>query len=452
MEDKYEWMLSSALGNSRPMEMLRNTTAKMWLEEGYDTATTTGPYYAWLLAGGEQNIPPQMQDDIYQQFREQSIKIPPLIFWQSKNLGDTFRDACITFAYTISKECWDTMAELAEISKEFGRIPWNKKKEWRAKFEPFWSDYGKRIVERMTGMRDPMLQLIIHDEDFFDGDLYASLSEGKKKQYERLKIPKHRDRIRLYYERLKETNSGATRAALKESEGVFYKWEHFRFRSSFETGWPMGWMDWNGYFDANGVTNYFSDQYKSDGIFKEVRAFIGELPRLAERMVDDMEIRWPNRQKMIDEICKRLYQKNAEKIKPEINKCIKTPDVGTAYACVPAMILGIADLKRFSPGNSADQDLIQKMKGYEDSMRDIIKTAERMEAAGNWAEAIRYRARMWEHVLEKIEQNKEPHELLSWEEENGVKRVTSETRGEVSGTIAPKVEDFITLVNKKKGS
>lgn len=52
----------------------------------------------------------------------------------------------------------------------------------------------------------------------------------------------------------------------------------------------MGWMDWNGYFDANGVTNYFSDQYKSDGIFKEVRAFIGELPRLAERMVDDMEI------------------------------------------------------------------------------------------------------------------------------------------------------------------
>ena len=80
MEDKYEWMLSSALGNSRPMEMLRNTTAKMWLEEGYDTATTTGPYYAWLLAGGEQNIPPQMQDDIYQQFREQSIKIPPLIF------------------------------------------------------------------------------------------------------------------------------------------------------------------------------------------------------------------------------------------------------------------------------------------------------------------------------------------------------------------------------------
>ena len=116
---------------------------------------------------------------------------------------------------------------------------------------------------------------------------------------------------------------------------------------------------------------------------------------------------------MIDEICKRLYQKNAEKIKPEINKCIKTPDVGTAYACVPAMILGIADLKRFSPGNSADQDLIQKMKGYEDSMRDIIKTAERMEAAGNWAEAIRYRARMCEHVLEKIEQNKEPHELLS---------------------------------------
>ena len=116
---------------------------------------------------------------------------------------------------------------------------------------------------------------------------------------------------------------------------------------------------------------------------------------------------------MIDEICKRLYTKNAAKIKPEINKCIKTPEVGAAYACVPAMILGIADLKRFSPGNSADQDLIKKMVGYENSMREVIQKAERMEAAGKWAEAIRYRARMWEQILEKIEQNKEPHELLS---------------------------------------
>lgn len=68
-----------------------------------------------------------------------------------------------------------------------------------------------------------MLQLIIHDEDFFDGDLYASLPEGKKKQYERLKNPKHRERITRYYERLRDTNHGATYAALKESEGVFYK-------------------------------------------------------------------------------------------------------------------------------------------------------------------------------------------------------------------------------------
>ena len=56
---------------------------------------------------------------------------------------------------------------------------------------------------------------------------------------------------------------------------------------------------------------------------------------------------------------------------------------GNGYACVPAMILGIADLKRFSPGNSADQDLIQKMKGYEDSARDIIKTAEKWKQQGN---------------------------------------------------------------------
>ena len=75
----------------------------------------------------------------------------------------------------------------------------------------------------MTGMRDPMLQIIINDPDFFDGDLYASLPDKKKEQYERLRDPEHRDRIRLYYERLKETNSGATYAALKESEGVFYK-------------------------------------------------------------------------------------------------------------------------------------------------------------------------------------------------------------------------------------
>lgn len=223
MEDKYDWMISAGLGNSRPMEMLGHTTAKMWLEEGYDTATTTGPYYAWILAGGEQNIPPQMQDDIYQQFREQSIKIPPLIFGQSKKLGDTFRDASITFAYTISKECGDTMKSLSEVSKKHGRIPGDQKNSWRKKFEPFWAEYGKRIVERMTGMRDPMLQIIINDPDFFDGELYKSLPEHKKSQYDRLRNSEHRDKVRLYYERLHETNSGATYAALKESDGVFYK-------------------------------------------------------------------------------------------------------------------------------------------------------------------------------------------------------------------------------------
>ena len=154
--------------------------------------------------------------------------------------------------------------------KEFGRIPWNKKKNGEQNSNHFGQTMGRELSSVWRACETRCYNLLYMTKISLM-EISTRVCLKAKKQYERLKIPKHRDRIRLYYERLKETNSsGATYAALKESE-VFYKWEHFRFRSSFETGWPMGWMDWNGYFDANGVTNYFSDQYKSDGIFKEVR-------------------------------------------------------------------------------------------------------------------------------------------------------------------------------------
>jgi hypothetical protein len=31
----------------------------------------------------------------------------------------------------------------------------------------------------------------------------------------------------------------------------FYSGDHFRFRPGFDAGYPMAWIDWDSYLDAN---------------------------------------------------------------------------------------------------------------------------------------------------------------------------------------------------------
>lgn len=59
---------------------------------------------------------PETQEHIKKQFQEEGVQIPMLVFMQNKNLGDTFRETSIAFAYTISKKCGDTLQALVDES------------------------------------------------------------------------------------------------------------------------------------------------------------------------------------------------------------------------------------------------------------------------------------------------------------------------------------------------
>jgi len=450
MEDKYDWMVANAVGDSRQTEAMAHPTSKIWYGEWFDIVTTSGPAMAFLLAHGEQSASPMLQSDMEDQFKNQSIKHPALLFAQSKKYGDIFRDVSISYAYTISKDCGDRMSELANAGEWHGRLFNDVRKAWTPKFKAFWAEYGEAMMGRLTGMKDPLLQIMMTDPKLFDNEIFPSLPDHKKARYERLMDSQHRRKITTYYERLKEFNSSASYAGLKWSDGAFYKWDHFRFRPWFISGFPMAWMDWNGYFDANGAPEYFKDPYKSDGVFKEMREFVGEIPRLAETMVDQMGITGSQRKVMIDKISESLYKKNVEKIGFEFERWgwTKWQPLEKAYYCVPSWILWLDTLDRFSPGPSASPERMKMVEWYEHALRTIIDTAKKKESTEGFAAAIRYRHLMWPKCVELINKTAKPEELLAWDS-TGTNLLQKKFGSKTSKTLIPSSDDFLKQATNK---
>jgi hypothetical protein len=52
--------------------------------------------------------------------------------------------------------------------------------KWGDKFQKFWKTHGKILMHKMTGMRDPMLNLLCTDSGTFD-ELVETASPEKKK-------------------------------------------------------------------------------------------------------------------------------------------------------------------------------------------------------------------------------------------------------------------------------
>ncbi len=101
-------------------------------------------------------------------------------------------------------------------------------------------------MDKMTGMRDPMLNLMINDPVLF-GEMMKDLPAEKRAHYEQLQ--KKSPAIKSYYDRLYKMQSSAAHSNIRG--GAFYEGDHFRFRDSFDNGYPMFWIDWDGYIDAN---------------------------------------------------------------------------------------------------------------------------------------------------------------------------------------------------------
>jgi hypothetical protein len=58
--------------------------------------------------------------------------------------------------------------------------------KWKNDFTKFWNIHGKELMHKLTGMRDPMLNLMINDPVLFD-TLLEKQPEEKKRQYKALR-------------------------------------------------------------------------------------------------------------------------------------------------------------------------------------------------------------------------------------------------------------------------
>lgn len=172
MNDRLDWMMTSIISN-KPTEIFGEAT-NIWLNEGYPTEISTMPYAAMMFGQREQQLLPMTQTHAKELFQSGN-HVPMFVFCQNKALGDTFRETSIAFAYTISDAAGKELESLIELSshrltggKDGGTI-----KKFRSRFEKFWKEHGKEMMHKLTGMRDPMLNLMMNSPETFDEMLEA---------------------------------------------------------------------------------------------------------------------------------------------------------------------------------------------------------------------------------------------------------------------------------------
>lgn len=199
MSEKLKWMMDTAVGG-KPTECL-GKAIETWLEEGYPTQITTMPWAALLFSKRSDDLLPHTQTDAFKRFQAKT-KVPMFPFLQGKNYGNIFRETGIAFAYTIEPKSGDanpgnTLKSLVDDVGQRVKDP----DGWSKKFQVFWNKYGKELMEKMSGMRDPTLMLMIRDENLFNRLVDdPSMPKHKKENYKKLqeKLPI----VRRYYERI----------------------------------------------------------------------------------------------------------------------------------------------------------------------------------------------------------------------------------------------------------
>lgn len=124
-------------------------------------------------------------------------------------------------------------------------------------------------MHKLSGMKDPMLNIMINDPALFD-ELLEHQPAEKQKEYKMLREKK--SVVRAYYQRLGDTYGDATsHAAMNRGKG-YYAGDHFRFRYE-DNGFPIAWVNWDNYLDENFTKEYGSgaDPTSGDGVFNEIR-------------------------------------------------------------------------------------------------------------------------------------------------------------------------------------
>jgi hypothetical protein len=113
------------------------------------------------------------------------------------------------------------------------------------------------MMNKLTGLKDPMLNLMINAPETFK-EMYNAMPAGsKKEEYKRL-IENERT-ITAYHNRIKTAYDDPAHAGMRNGGQAFYTGNHFRFRDHFASGFPIAWFGWDSYWDAN----FDGDKYGS---------------------------------------------------------------------------------------------------------------------------------------------------------------------------------------------
>jgi hypothetical protein len=396
MEDKLDWMMGTVC-HSKISEAFWEGT-KIWLGEWYPTEITTMPYAAMMFGGRDQQLMPNTQTHLKDLFWW-GTHMPMFVFAQNKNMGDIFRKTWVAFAHTISPEAgkWlEWLVKQAEhrLHKDTPDEKGNKWK-WRDSFQDFWRAHGAEMMHKLTGMRDPMLNLMINAPDTFE-EMLKDMPESKRAQYKKLR--ENKDVIKVYHSRLRDQFWDPQHAGMKRGD-AFYSGNHFRFRDQFDVWYPIAWLDWDSYLDANLDKNYAAGSAATDwdGIYNELRGFINKIPKMAETMVEQMGFTEgnANREKYINSVSKQLFEKNRAPMQRLAQKFIKATNPEAEYCSMHAMMMGIVPLQELaSTGASVGQQ--KKYTTYHVQMQKVLEKAEQIEREQWFAEAIKYRAKMAE--------------------------------------------------------
>lgn len=394
------------------------------------------------------------QEHIKKQFQEEGCHVPMFVFMQNKNLGDVFRETGIAFAYTISPDCGKELEKLVNEASE-RRINGDNKASWSARFSAFWKQHGTELMNKLSGMRDPMLNLMMNDPQTFD-EMLAEQTEPKKSHYRRLNEKK--GVIRAYYNRLKDTYDSPTHVNMPRDKG-FYSGDHFRYREFFDIGYPIGWIDWDKYIDGNLDKLYASgqDATAGDGIFNEIRGFLYDIPKLAEKMAEQMGFTGEKKKKYIHKISKGLFEKNRDPMKRLMEQKIKAQEPDAEYCSMTAMMLGIMDVRKLVKGG-ADAKYHSLYEDYYVKMKEVRKEAEEIEKT-DYAKGIKYRsdmAKKWSEIVraqidlkgKTIDDIRDANSAHDLDDEN-INTVQKNTQARSGTVLAEKLDTFDTMARRK---
>lgn len=140
-------------------------------------------------------------------------------------------------------------------------------------------------MDKISGMRDPMIQLMVKDKALFN-DLLKDMPESKKLQYR--EVESRSNYVQGYYDHLYDSQKSANHSNIRG--GAFYDGDNFRYRQSFDNGYPTFWIDWDGFIDRNLENDFVKGDggTTGDGVFNDMRGFFDDIPRLAEQMAEQM--------------------------------------------------------------------------------------------------------------------------------------------------------------------